>query len=255
MKQGALYIGTSGWMYKDWGEMFYPKNMKKGHLQFLAAEFNTVEVNSSFYHLPLKSTFAKWHSDTPKGFVFSVKMSRYLTHRKRLKGAREPLNNFLSRAKAMEEKLGIVLIQLPPYLKYDKKLLESFLKSLSAVCKKQKMNPRFALEPRHPSWMDNGKEVRTLLKKFKRMCLVFPHSSKIPSFAPEKENVVTDFAYVRFHGPSEFAASRYGAARLRPWAERIKKWRAKGLTTFVYFNNDIHGHAIVDARTLKKLIS
>jgi hypothetical protein len=77
-----LYIGTSGWMYKDWGSMFYPPDMKKGHLQFLAKEFHTVEINSSFYHLPLHSTFEKWRDETPGDFVFAVKMSRYITYRK-----------------------------------------------------------------------------------------------------------------------------------------------------------------------------
>lgn len=230
-------------MYKDWGEKFYPKDIKKGHLSFLAQEFKTVEVNTSFYHLPLKSTFKKWREEVPEDFIFAAKLSRYITHRKQLHAAGEPLRRFMARASGMGEKLGIVLIQLPPRLKFDEKKLTQFLKLL----KKYKM--RFALEPRHQSWMDNGERVRELLRA-QHIALVFPHSAKIPSFAPDDDNVVADFVYVRFHGPSEFAASRYGARRLRPWADRLKKWRDKGLDCFVYFNNDRHGHAIDDARTL-----
>jgi uncharacterized protein YecE (DUF72 family) len=249
-----LSIGTSGWMYKDWGKTFYPPEMKKGFLTFLSAEFSTVEVNSSFYHLPLASTFVKWRLETPARFIFAVKLSRFITHQKRLEDCREPLERFLGNAKNLEEKLGPILIQLPPSLRFDKKVLQEFLADLTAACKKTKVNPRFALEPRHKSWMEekNAKAVRLMLKK-KKIAIVFPHSSRIPSFAPEDGNITADFVYIRFHGPSEFAASRYGAERLAPWAKRINAWRRKKLDVFVYFNNDVHGHAIHDARTLKKL--
>jgi uncharacterized protein YecE (DUF72 family) len=240
-------IGTSGWMYKDWGARFYPKTLKKGHLQFLAREFDTVEVNSSFYHLPLASTFTKWREETPPGFEFAVKISRYITHRKKLRGVSEPVATFMRRAKKMEGKLGVILVQLPPFLKYDRTVLENFLK----IVKKYKT--RFALEPRHSSWVESGAEVRALLKKA-GVALVFPHSAKIPSFKPETKNITAGFVYIRFHGPSEFAASRYGSRRLSPWATRIKAWRRKKLHIFVYFNNDKNGHAIDDARTLKRLV-
>jgi uncharacterized protein YecE (DUF72 family) len=245
-RRGRIYIGTSGWMYKDWGAMFYPRGMKKGFLTYLAAEFNTVEVNSSFYHLPLASTFTKWKSEVPDNFVFAVKLSRYITHQKKLASVGRELNTFLARARKLSTKLGAILVQLPPFLKYDEKLLSNFVKLL------RNKRERFALEPRHATWF--VPETLTLLKKSK-VALVFPHSAKIPSPDPDDaKNITADFVYVRFHGPSEFAASRYGAVRLKPWAERIKQWQTKGLDIFVYFNNDIHGHAIIDARTLKKLI-
>jgi uncharacterized protein YecE (DUF72 family) len=253
-QSGKIRIGTSGWMYKDWGAMFYPTGMKKGFLTYLANEFSTVEINSSFYHLPLASTFDKWKDEVPDDFVFAVKLSRFITHRKKLAGVREPLTTFFNRAKHMEEKLGPILIQLPPFLKYDEKLLDSFLESLDATRTKQKRAMRFALEPRHVSWFEkpNRSEVLKRLKEAD-VALVFPHSRKIPSPDPDDpENLTSDFVYVRFHGPSEFAASRYGASRLKPWANRIEKWSADGLDVFVYFNNDIHGHAVVDARTLKR---
>src|SRR4051812_17258763 len=116
MKPKKIYIGTSGWRYKDWGVTFYPATLKDGHLSYLAKEFNTVEVNTSFYHLPLKKTFQKWSEETPDHFVFSVKLSRYITHQKKLEGIREPLLKFFRNAKGMGSKLSVILIQLPPFL-------------------------------------------------------------------------------------------------------------------------------------------
>lgn len=249
-----LRVGTSGWMYKDWGATFYPPELKKGHLSFLAHEFDTVEVNSSFYHLPLNSTFAKWKQETPDAFLFSVKLSRYITHERRLTSIRQPLARFLARARSMNPKLAVILIQLPPFLKYDKKTLERFVEDLRVVSARVQTHARYALEPRHATWMENGDDVKAVLSR-RNIALVFPHSRKIPSFAPEDANITADFVYVRFHGPSEFAASRYGPARLKPWAERIVRWTHEGLDVFVYFNNDIHGHAIHDARTLKRQIA
>lgn len=248
-----LHVGTSGWMYKDWGEEFYPKDLKKGHLEFLAREFKTVEVNSSFYHLPLASTFEKWCDETPDDFVFAVKLSRFITHRKKLVGVREPLTRFFRNAKHMGNKLRVVLIQLPPSLKYDKKLLAKFMADVRATSAREKIAVRFALEPRHKTWIENAAEVTAAMRKAE-VALVFPHSAKIPSFPAEGKNVTTDFVYVRFHGPSEWAASRYGPRRLRPWATRIRGWLKSGVEVFVYFNNDIHGHAIHDARTLLRQI-
>lgn len=243
-----LCIGTSGWMYKDWGERFYPKDLKTGHLSYLAREFNTVEINSSFYHLPRSSTFAKWQSEVPDHFVFAAKMSRYVTHRKRLHAVGEPIATFMARAQKLGDKLGVVLVQLPPSLKYDKQRLVALLRLLG------RKKARFAIEPRHKSWLEAAEEVRKLLHTINNVGLVFPHSAKLPSFAPEDANITSNFVYVRFHGPSEFGASRYGAAKLRPWARRIQQWHKRGLSVFAYFNNDKHGHAIDDARTLKRLV-
>src|ERR1041385_1680866 len=125
MKKGRVHIGTSGWMYKDWGKEFYPVDMKKGFLTFLAGEFNTVEVNSSFYHLPLATTFTKWYGEVSDTFIFAVKLSRYVTHME-FENAREPLYRFLSRAKNLKEKLGPILIQLPPSRRFDEKLFKKF---------------------------------------------------------------------------------------------------------------------------------
>jgi uncharacterized protein YecE (DUF72 family) len=128
-------------MYKDWGEKFYPSDLKKGHLQYLATIFNTVEVNSSFYHLPLASTFKKWKEETPAGFVFAVKLSRFITHQKRLQNVSEPLENFLSNAAGMGKKLGIILVQLPPSFRPDLPLLDTFLGEMRRIGKENKISP------------------------------------------------------------------------------------------------------------------
>ena len=248
-----ILIGTSGWMYKDWGEVFYPPDLKKGHLAYLSARFKTVEVNTSFYHLPQKSTFQKWHDETPKDFIFSVKLSRYITHQKKLKGVRRALERFLKRAAPMEKKLGVILIQLPPSLAFERRLFLKFLEDINVV-RKRTFAFRAALEPRHQSWLKprNHEVVAHELRKLK-IALVFAHSAKIVSYKPSDENTLTDLVYIRFHGPSEFGASRYGPRRLRPWASRMVSWDKHGSTVFAYFNNDQHGHAIHDARTLLRL--
>jgi uncharacterized protein YecE (DUF72 family) len=253
MTEKKIYIGTSGWMYKDWGKTFYPPGLKKGHLTYLSGEFNTVEVNTSFYHLPALETFQKWRDETPQDFIFSVKLSRYITHQKKLKGIRVPFRKFLRNAKGLGSKLHVVLIQLPPFLQFNKNLLTELIETIKIASGQVSFQPRFALEPRHESWMKNHDLVCSMLQK-EKIALVFPHSARIPSFAPVDQNVTADLVYIRFHGPSEFAASGYGARRLAPWAKRIKKWHENGLEVFAYFNNDINGHAIEDARTLKSLI-
>ncbi|MBI2409617.1 DUF72 domain-containing protein [Candidatus Kaiserbacteria bacterium] len=263
MSRGEVRIGTSGWMYKDWGKEFYPSGMREGFLTYLAGEFDTVEINNSFYHLPLMKTFSAWRAQTPEHFLFAVKLSRYITHRN-LPSARQPLFRFLSHAKRLEHKLGPILVQLPPWKKFSEEWLGRFLTDVQAAAQRARISPRFALEPRHASWLENIETVRERLREVNIALaqhqtgfgagLVFPHSAKIPSIPPDEANITADFAYVRFHGPSEFAASRYGEKRLKPWAERISKWQEKGVQIFCYFNNDVHGHAVHDARTLKQLV-
>ena len=257
-KPGTLHIGTSGWMYKDWGELFYPSTLKKGHLSFLAQTFKTVEINSSFYHLPLKSTFEKWADEVPDDFRFAVKISKFITHQKKLKSVRTPLELFVKRAAPMQEKLGVILVQLPPSLAFDMALIENFVEDILVVT--QRNYPiRFALEVRHKSWIEEGQypQVIELLRK-SGIALVFAQSGKMVSVPPEKKYVTSNFVYLRFHGPHAFAASRYGARLLKPWALRVEEWLKEGLDVFVYFNNDIQGHAIYDAKTftlqLKKFL-
>ena len=155
----VIYVGTSGWQYKDWGtpkrgtsvdsdwrDRFYPAGVpQRRWLEHYAEQFDTVEVNNAFYRLPERDTFAQWRDRTPDGFVVAVKMSRYLTHIKRLREPAEPVARFLERATALGDKLGPVLVQLPPTLKADPAALQATLAQFPRQV-------RVAVEPRHPSW-------------------------------------------------------------------------------------------------------
>ncbi len=233
---------------------FYPPEMKKGHLAFLATEFNTVEINSSFYRLPLRSTFEKWALETPEDFTFAVKLSRPITHYKKLEGVRGELEAFIKHAEPMREKLGAILVQLPPSLKFDTKLIAGFIEDIKVV-RGRNYPVRIALEPRNLTWMAPEEEtnVRAMLREA-GIALVFAQSKKIPSFAPIDESVTADFIYLRFHGPEAFAASGYGEDLLKPWAERMQKWRRGGKNVFAYFNNTTYSHALEDSRTLKQML-
>jgi len=144
------YIGTSGWHYDHWRERFYPKGLAKSRwLEFYSKHFSTVELNNSFYRLPSEKAFTNWKDSSPPEFVFSVKVSRFITHIKRLRGITEPVTNFMSRARLLEGKLGPLLYQLPPSLINDYRALEEFLEILPK-------DARHVIEFRHNSWFDDG---------------------------------------------------------------------------------------------------
>ncbi|MFQ5997296.1 MAG: DUF72 domain-containing protein, partial [Dehalococcoidales bacterium] len=125
------HIGTSGWHYDHWRDIFYPAKLAKAEwLAFYARHFDTVELNNSFYRLPSEAAFATWHDSSPPGFTFAVKVSRFITHIKRLKNSQEPLQTFITRAKILGEKLGPLLYQLPPNLHRNDERLASFLSNL-----------------------------------------------------------------------------------------------------------------------------
>ena len=245
-RKGKLYLGTSGWLYPHWQGIFYPDKLKSGKekLVFYAKHFSTVEVNYSFYHLPQEKTYLKWKTLVPKNFLFTLKVSRYITHIKRLKEIDEAWQEFLKRAKTLKENLGPFLFQFPP--SFSLKNLDN-LKKLLTLLKKEK-NLRFAFEFRHSSWQN--KEVFSLLKKAK-VALVSSHSSRWPRI----ENFdLANFVYFRFHGPKELFASNYPDKFLEEESQKIKKILNKGKDVFVYFNNDFYGYAIKNALFLKKLL-
>ncbi|MBX4216164.1 DUF72 domain-containing protein [Candidatus Parcubacteria bacterium] len=248
------YVGTSGFVYKSWHERFYPKSMKRGFLQFYADTFDSVEVNSTFYRLPSKETFAKWAKETPKEFVFGLKLSRYITHLKRLRGVKRELTAFFGRAKSMGRKFAVLLVQLPPSLKFDAKRDGKFFDDLMAARKKSGTAPFIALEPRHISWFEGAtfETVKNLAKRH-GIGLVFAHSSHFPFYPPEKEYFTAKFVYLRFHGPRELYASRYGKRALRPWVARVRRW-VRTMPVFVYFNDDVNGYAVLDAAALRDML-
>ncbi|BCJ56401.1 histidine kinase [Actinoplanes sp. NBRC 14428] len=237
-----LVMGTSGWQYRDWrppkgGDdsrpYLYPEGLpQRLWLERFAGAFATVEINNAFYRLPERDTFARWRARTPDDFCFAVKMSRYLTHIKRLKEPAEPVARFLSRADALGDKLGPVLIQLPPTLKVDVAALDETLSLFPREV-------RVAVEPRHDSWWTD--DVREVLER---------HNAAL-SWADRKGRPMTplwltaDFAYLRMHEGRAQPWPHYGRASLASWLERLPAVR-----TYVYFNNDPGGAAVTDATAM-----
>ncbi len=242
-----IYVGTSGWQYYHWYKNFYPENLKsKDFLSFYSQKFNTVEINSSFYHFTKEKTFKNWLKIVKdrKDFLFSIKLHRLFTHYLRLKLKKEDkriLKETIETYKVLGKKLGMVLIQLPPSLKKNLKLLEDFLKNL-----KNFKTIKFAIEFRHKSWLD--KEVYRILKKNK-MAFVISDSPKWPTDIVKS----TDFIYLRFHGKPNLFKSKYSKEELKNYAQKIKKLKPK--IVFAYFNNDFEGYAVKDALIFKKILS
>ena len=243
MRKGRLYIGTSGWTYPHWQGIFYPENLaKRCWLEFYTEHFDTVEINSSFYHLPRKTTFENWHKRTPKNFLFSVKVSRFISHRKYLKDCKEPWLAFYKRAQLLKEKVGPFLIQLPPNWKKDFDRLEDFAKILKEISSKE----RFAFEFRHQSWFD--KDIYQLLQNY-NMALVLADT---PSY-PYEEEITAGFVYLRLHGSEKLYASKYSTKQLKNWAKKIKNWRRQRKDIYCYLDNDFQGFAIENAKELLEL--
>jgi uncharacterized protein YecE (DUF72 family) len=237
-----LLIGTSGWVYKHWKEVFYPSKLPANQqLPFYAERFPTVELNFSFYRLPTRRAFEDWRTRTPSGFVFAVKGSRYLTHIRRLKEPEEPLERFMQNACGLAEKLGPILFQFPPNWKIDQERIDDFLRALRGYRKQ-----RFAFEFRHKSWL--APELYQLLERYKA-ALCLPVS---PTAALDVQ-LTTDWTYVRMHRGRR--GTGYSGQELSAWARRIGSFLDKGVDTYVYFNNDPEGHAIRDAERLRKILS
>jgi len=234
MRWVPLLVGTSGWHYRHWRGGFYPPGLPaRRWLDHYAARFATVELNNAFYRLPEADTFAMWARELPEGFVVSVKMSRYLTHIKRLHEPAEPVERFLSRAHRLGAKLGPVLLQLPPNLTCDTGSLREVLSLFPA-------DVRVAFEPRHDSWFVD--EVRdTLADRNAAFCLADRGGVLGPEWA------TADWGYVRFHCGRARPECCYGRAALARWIDRVSELWPRSAEVFVYFNNDGHGCAPRDA--------
>lgn len=206
-----------------------------------ASLFDTVEVNNTFYRLPEAETFDAWKARAPKGFLFAVKASRYLSHMKKLKDPEEPLDRFFERASHLGRKLGPVLYQLPPRWKRDLERFERFL----SVLPKGKLH---AVEFRDASWY--AEETYRLLEKAEvAVCLHDMRGSESPLA------FVGPFAYVRFHGSGPKYGGRYPDSDIERWAVRLGREIRLGRDVFVYFNNDRGGHAPRDAVRLRDAIA
>jgi uncharacterized protein YecE (DUF72 family) len=280
-----LRIGVSGWKYESWRNDFYPKGLTQSReLEYISRQMNSVEINGSFYSLQRPASYARWADETPEDFLFSVKGSKYITHKKKLVDVRKPLANFFaSGVLLLGKKLGPILWQFPPWLQYDRERMSQFLDllpgtssaasklALEHTLKKKdwvatgaiaRTKIRYAFEPRHDSFFTA--DFVQLLREY-NAALVFADTA---DKWPYVEDVTSDFVYIRLHGREELYAGGYTDAQLDQWAKRIKSWQsgseprdAKRIAkkmgskkaprdVYVYFDNSITNHAPLDAISL-----
>ena len=234
-------IGCSGWQYRHWRGSFYPQELAQTRwLDYYASKFDTVEINNTFYRLPEASTFTSWKKRVDPGFLYAVKASRFLTHMKKLKDPKEPLNRLFSRARFLGGALGPVLYQLPPGWDKNVERLATFVQKLPA-------RRRHAIEFRDPSWYTA--EVFELLARHNVACCVHDMAGSATG-----RNAVGPFVYARFHGPTRYSG-RYDDRTLDEWAAWFGARLLEGRTVFAYFNNDIGGHAPRDALRLREKLN
>jgi uncharacterized protein YecE (DUF72 family) len=235
---GKFRIGTSGWQYDHWKGVFYPQDLPKDKwFQYYTKYFDTVEVNNSFYHLPSEKTFDSWHDQAPRGFLYTLKFSRYGTQMKKLKDPEATIGNFLERAKRLKTYLGPILVQLPPRWKCNVSRLESFL---DAPCS----NIRWALEFRDPSWLNQ--EVYQVLRDHNAALVIHDLIENHPY------KITADWVYLRFHGIDY--THNYSSQALSSAATKIRGHLKDGLDVYAYFNNDAQGFAVQNSLNLLHLL-
>jgi uncharacterized protein YecE (DUF72 family) len=265
-------IGTSGWSYPSWRGVFYPQGLtQRLELDYIGRLFNSVEINATFYRLQKPDSFRRWHAETPEGFTFAVKGSRFITHQKQLGDVDAALANFLaSGVLLLGEKLGPFLWQIPERMRFDYDRFARFLDRLPAdMDTAARLAGRCTGIVEGRSWTEalvqgplrHALEVRNLsfqtpaffdLLRDRRVALV---SSDAPDW-PRLDTLTTDFAYIRLHGAEQLYVSGYSEAALDEWASRIRGWISEGArTVFVYFDNDAHVHAPFDALSLATLLA
>lgn len=231
-------IGTSGWNYRHWKELFYPSGLSVSKwLDFYSMHFKTVEVNSTFYRLPKPETFDRWHDETPQNFVWALKASRFITHIKRLKDCRGPLEILYSGASRLKDKLGPILFQLPPNLIFDNETVSFF-------CEQLDQSHRHVFEIRHPSWITN--KFFEILKVHNIAFCISDTAGRYPYC----ENLTSDFVYLRLHGGKKLYASEYSEAELQEWVNKIRGW---DLEAYIYFDNDYSGFAVKNATRFQEI--
>jgi uncharacterized protein YecE (DUF72 family) len=265
----GVHIGISGWRYPPWRGTFYPKGLpQRAELSFAARQLSTIEINGSFYSLQRPEYYAAWATDVPAEFVFAVKGGRFITHMKRLADADVVLANFFaSGLLALGPKLGPILWQLPPTLRFDPGLLSAFLSALPrtttaaarlATGHDQRLDGRaltvtdadrpirHALEVRHTSFA--VPELVDLLREQEVALVVADTAGRWPAL----DDVTADFMYVRLHGDTELYVSGYSDTALDAWAERARGWMDTGLDVWIYFDNDVKVRAPFDAMSLSR---
>lgn len=246
-----MLVGTSGWMYKHWGSVFYPDNVKgKAQLPYFANHFDTVEINSTFYHIPPGSGVKGWYDSTPAGFKFAIKLNRYQTHRKRLiidDDSKELLDAFTKAIQPVADKTAAILVQIPPSFKANFERLDTFFTHL--MKQKYYRERDVCFEPRHDSWYE-GNELEKVLKKHNIGLVIptYPGKFKPPYL------ITGSVVYIRFHATAENPG--YPVKDLDAWADYVKHLPEGVKRIYVYFNNDFEGCAIENAQYfIQKLAS
>lgn len=234
-------VGCSGFYYKDWKGKFYPEDLpQKKWLAYYAKSFNTVEINNSFYRMPKESAVEGWYSQSPEGFDFTLKGSRYTTHMKKLKEPEESVKRFYHMADALQEKLGCVLWQLPKNVHKNPEKLGHFCRTL---------RPEYhnVIEFRHNSWWHE--EVYDMMQKYQvAFCIL-----SAPDNLPDNLVETADFAYIRFHGTHNWYNHLYSTAEMKEWAGKIRSLKANKV--YAYFNNDMNAHAVKNGQKLDELLN
>ena len=262
-------IGISGWRYDPWRKVFYPQGLpQRRELEFCGRHFPTVEINGSFYSLQRPEYYQQWYDETPQGFLFAVKGSRYITHMLRLNRIEKPLANFFaSGILNLRDKLGPFLWQFPPMFAFKPEKLEAFFRLLprsteEALALARRRDARMvgrsrlaidadrplrhAVEIRHPSFMTGA--FVALLRRHDIGLVVADTAGKWPKMF----HVTADFVYVRLHGDVQIYTSGYTDRALDGWARRIRKWHKEGRDVYVYFDNDVKVRAPFDALNLMR---
>ena len=240
MKSKKIYIGTSGWDYKHWEKVFYPEDLNtKEWFNYYSKNFNSVEINNTFYNLPDKQIIKVWKNNAPENFVYAIKASRYITHMKKLKDPKKSVKNFFNTIRILENKIGIVLFQLPPYWKFNKERLKNFLNQLPSEFS-------YAFEFREHSWWND--DTYELLNKHNAAFCIYN--------MPEEETprkVTSDTIYIRLHGTKQKYSGSYSPKEISGWKRWIENRIEKVKVVYVFFNNDDKGFAVQDALKLKKM--
>ena len=290
--EGAIHIGISGWRYAGWRGVFYPPTLpQRNELAFAAKNFDTIEINGTHYSLQRPESFARWVRETPEGFIFAVKGSRFITHMKKLRDVEVALSNFFAQGVLLlGKKMGPVLWQFPPQFSFDATKLETFFQMLPRTMKEaaliaSKHGP--TLDGRAYTTFERGTSKRQI-----RHCIEIRHESfAVPQFIdllrkhrvglvvadtvewPLLMDVTTDFVYCRLHGSEQLYESAYSAKSLELWADRISTWitgidvssgrfasprqcrKLKARDVFVYFDNDMKVRAPFDAKSLMERLN
>jgi uncharacterized protein YecE (DUF72 family) len=244
----ALHVGTMGWSYGFWKDNFYPENLSsKEFLAYYSKQFNTVEVDSTFYRIPRRQSVLDWKEQTPEGFVFSLKFPQVITHVKMLENCQEETSVFLERVGLLKEKLGALLLQFPYTFGNERvPLLREFLKNLP---KKH----RYVVEIRNRKLLTDS--FYSLLRD-SNVVLAWVDSP----FMPQISEVTSDFIYVRWEGDRRRVKGTLGrievdrAEKIKLWADRLKPFLEGQIDVFGYFSKHYSGHSPSDAKTLLGII-